>query len=108
MDLFEGALFEDVRRATNADAQLFFESVDGRGQETIRQGFRRPKAFVDRLGEILLEVGQQESADGFGNERGHGGIFDCLFIDVDDDDDNDDDDVLWRDCFRRTKNRNDI
>jgi len=92
VDLFDDALFEDVGRATNADAQLFFESVDGRGQETIRKRFRRPKAFVDGLGEILLEVGQKESANGFGNKRGHGGMIDLV---VSDDDNDDDDDGLW-------------
>ncbi len=52
--------------------RLFFESVDGRGQETIRHFGRRLDALAHGFGQIPFEIGKEKSAHGFGNKgRGH-------------------------------------
>lgn len=61
----------DGRRRVKATRQLLFESVDGRGQETIRHFGRRLDAGLDRLGQIPFEIGKEKPGQGFGN-KGHG------------------------------------
>ena len=71
MDLFHKAFLDGRRRVSQADGRLFFESIDGRGQEAIRHFGGGLDAFVNCLGQILFEIGQQKPAESLGSKRGH-------------------------------------
>jgi hypothetical protein len=76
VDLFKGrccnASLEGRRRVPKATRHgLFFEPVDGRGQEAIRHLRRRFEAIGDGFCEVLLEVGEEHSAQSLGY-KGHG------------------------------------
>ena len=80
VDLFKGhiaaaaadALFDGRRCASHSvRGNLLFESVHGRGQKAIRHFRGRLDAFVHNSGQILFEIGEEHSADRFGNKGGH-------------------------------------
>mmetsp|Transcript_19612 Transcript_19612/g.48813 ORF Transcript_19612/g.48813 Transcript_19612/m.48813 type:complete len:161 (-) Transcript_19612:119-601(-) len=71
MNLFHEAFLNGRRRVSQADGRLFFESVDGRGQEAVRHFGGGLDAFVNCLGQILFEIGQQKPAESLGSKRGH-------------------------------------
>ena len=55
-------LLEGRSRVAKTGGLLLFESVDGRGQETIRHFGRRLNALVDRFGQIIFEIGKKETS----------------------------------------------